>query len=192
MGRKENLSKSIKCSWMKPESGILKVSKPLDCSMIPRKGSFPALVKALAVFSIIKLTNHRQKEIAPTDGTKLSNNTKWGNLQRLCKKAILKVLVAAFPAGNSLTLVTSLNWTGCFTCNAGALCEKIKKSLKNWEGKTLTRVKESHFGWNCGNFWICQELLPAHPCTFVSAWESSPAHPQISTSFLFVSGTSQH
>ena len=49
---------------MKPESGILKVSKPLDCSMIPRKGSFPALVKALAVFTIIKLTNHHQKEIA--------------------------------------------------------------------------------------------------------------------------------
>ena len=188
MGRKENLSKSIKCSWMKPESGILKVSKPLDCSMIPRKGSFPALVKALAVFSIIKLTNHRQKEIAPTDGTKLSNNTKWGNLQRLCKKAILKALVAAFPAGNSLALVTSRNWKGCFTCNAGALCEKIK-SLKNWEGKALTGVKEISFGWN---FWICQELLPAHPHAFVLAWESSLAHPQISASFLFVSGTSRH
>ena len=37
-----------------------------------------------------------------------------------------------------------------------------------------------------------EDLLPTHRHAFISAWESSLAHPQISTSFLFVSGTSQH
>ena len=91
---------------MKPKSGILKVSKPLDCSMIPRKGSFLALVKALAVFLIIKLTNHRQKEIAHHRLNQIEQQHKMRQLAETVQESNPR---SAFPAGNSLTIVTSLN-----------------------------------------------------------------------------------
>lgn len=45
------------------------------------------------------------KNALTTSGTRSTNALNLGKLQRLFKKAILELLVAVFPAGNSLTLV---------------------------------------------------------------------------------------
>ena len=51
--------------------------------------------------------------------TKSTNERNFGILQRLCKNAILELLVVTFPAENSLTLVFSLALPWCSTDAAG-------------------------------------------------------------------------
>jgi hypothetical protein len=116
-----------------------------------------------------------------------------GNVQRLFKKAILEVLVAIFPAGNSFILDRSRALVSCglagdfgpFSVGRG-LDDKRFGRIKSLDDEALMEEKRTQFPFH---FLSSQVSIHVHLGVSALSWERTLAHLHVSVSFLFVSRT---
>lgn len=122
----------------------MKISREVDLLAPPRSPIWVVLRNRCGLRLKIELFNHSRNRINKvlTTGRTISTKDKYFSfLQRLCKKAVLELLLEEFPRGNSFTLLKS---------RALLLSETFFRSFIN--KKTKLTVGELISFWSCRSF----------------------------------------